>query len=200
MSSSSPEYKSTQRFYGSFGRRAGGGAGQGQSAAARAQLGHLPARGAGGVPVGQRPRECAGGRGRAERSVWAARARADCEGGVRPGHVRQRGGQPDRRTARRADQAGRSAGQAGRTGRLCGGAGARPGGRRSPDARRAGEQDHPGALSGVPGDASRSNTGSPRDRASTIPTSSRRSFSIRASRPARRRRASPTCSRAPTRR
>ncbi len=47
---------------------------------------------------------------------------------------------------------------------------------------------------------SRFSTASRRGRASKIPTSSRRSCSIRASPRARRRRASPTCSRVPTRR
>ncbi len=99
-------------------RRAGRGARQGQPAAARAELGHRAAASASRAACRATcPATALAQRGRRERALRAARAREHGQGRVRPGHVPQRGGRPDRRTAHRADARGRSAGQAGRTGR-----------------------------------------------------------------------------------
>ncbi len=148
VSSSSSQYRATQRYYAQLRRRARRGGRQGQPAAAVAELGHRPAGRAGGMPVGQRPGERAGLGGRSERAVRAAGEGEDCEGGARAGNVRQRGRRTDRRTADRADQAGRSPGARSATGREQCRARARALSRGSAGAGPAGEQDHDGALPG----------------------------------------------------
>ena len=134
--------------------------------------------GARGVPVGQRPGERAVQRGRPQRAVRTAGACAHGEGGVRSGHVHQRGGKSDQRTAHRADQTGRSPGQAGRRSvvhkaALARGLGAAEAGTLAPP----GEQGHPGTLSGVPGQARAPVRTDRTPERGTTPTSSRRSCS-----------------------
>ena len=111
VSSSSPEYRATQKFYENFGEEpievlVKGNLQQLVLSSDVDRLvglegclsGNVPERGA-----------CAGGR--RGRAVRAAGEGKDGEGGVRAGDVHQRGGRTDRRTIDAPDQAGRSGGR-----------------------------------------------------------------------------------------
>ena len=201
MSSSSPEYRATQKFYKNFGEEPIEVLVKGnlQQLVLSSDVDRLV--GLGGVPVGQRPGEGARRGGRRERAVRAAGEGADGEGRVRAGHVHQRGGRTDRRTADRSDQAGRSR-RPSRPKLSCAKAALARGesAEAAEQARQAGELDHARRASRRASRRWRSSTGSPRGRAWTTRASSRRWCSTRTSRRARRRRASPTCSRAAKRR
>ena len=153
MSSSSPEYRATQKFYKNFGEEPIEVLVKGnlQQLVLSRDVDRLV--GLEGCLSGNVPGAGARAGGRRERAVRAAGEGKDGEGRVRAGHVHQRGGRTDRRTADRRDQAGRSRGQAGRNCGAQGRARARGKRRRSGEARQAGELDHARALQGGPRDA-----------------------------------------------
>ena len=103
VSSSSPQYKATQRFYRSFGEEPVEVLVKGnlQQLLLSSDIDRLV--GLEGCLSGNVPASALGARGRvATDPAGSSREPEDREGRARPGHVRQRGRRTDRRTARRA--------------------------------------------------------------------------------------------------
>ena len=115
VSSSSVEYRETQRFYSSFGEEPVEVLVKGdlQQLVLSSDIERLV--GLEGCLSGNVPASALAAEGGASGTCGALRSLAEHQGRLRTGDVRQRGSQPDRCAARGADQASRSRGRPGRT-------------------------------------------------------------------------------------